>query len=253
MNKKLKRILISLVIIVAVWLGACLALLIISPKLIFKTAKSKNTELHIQPVQQFRTNTAGDSIDILWIPNDTAKITYLYLHGNIGRLTKVIDDLHPYGNICSPAYPGYSKSSGIPNTENTYETVDIAINFLKEKNIDLKNVIVLGHSLGGSPAMYAACKYPELRKVITVNTFYSITKMCEEQYKILCLFSGSILNTASLAPEAKAPIIICHTPADSLVPFEQGEMLFKIVGSLQKQFRKIGGIHGVFNMEEVLK
>lgn len=253
MNKTAKRILITLVVIVVVWLAACFALLVISPKMIFKTAQSKNTELPLQPVQEFRTNTAGDSIDILWVPNDTAKITYLYFHGNIGRLAKVIEDLRPFGNIVSPAYPGYSKSTGTPTTENTYETVDIAINFLKEKNIDLKNVVILGHSLGGSPAMYAATKYPELRKVVTVNTFHSITKMCENQYKILCLFSGSILNTASLAPDAKAPVVMCHTPMDNLIPYEQGEMLFKLVGSKQKEFRSISGTHGEFNMEEVLK
>ena len=253
MSKTAKRLVITGLVLILVWLGACLALLIISPKMIFKTEKSKNTELRLQPVQEFRTNTSGDSIDILWIPNDTAQITYLYLHGNIGRVPKVIEDLQPFGNICSPCYPGYAKSTGMPNTENTYETVDITIQFLKEKNIDLKNVIILGHSLGGSPAMYAATKYPDLKKVITVNTFHSITKMCQNQYKILCLFSGSILNTASLAPDAKAPVLVCHTPKDSVIPYEQGEMLFKLVGSQQKEFRKIGGIHGVFDMEEVLK
>ena len=240
-------------IIFILWIGASYTLLLVSPKLIFKTAKSKNTVFHQQPVQDFRTNKAGDSIDIIWIPNDTAKITYLYFHGNIGRLTKVLDDLHPFGNICSPAYPGYSKSTGKPNTENIYETVDIAIKYLKEKNIDLKNIVVLGHSLGGSPAMYAAVNYPDLKKVITVNTFYSMKKMCEEKYNILCLFSGNILNTSLLAPNAKAPIEVCHTPADSLIPFAQGEKLFKIIGSTQKEFRKTGGTHGEFDMNEVLK
>lgn len=253
MNKTLKRIIVALLVIVIVWLGACFALLIISPKMIFKTEKSKNVSLDLQPIQEFRTNTAGDSIDILWLPNDTAKLTYLYFHGNIGRVNKVLNDLRPYGNICAPTYPGYAKSTGVPTTENTYETVDIAINFLNEKNIDLKNVVILGHSLGGSPAMYAAGKYPDLKKVITVNTFHSITKMCENQYKILCLFSGSILNTASLAPSAKAPVLLCHTPNDSLIPYQQGEELYKLIGSQQKEFRSIGGTHGVFNMEEVLK
>ena len=240
-------------VLLAIWIGACYVLLIVSPKMIFKTGKSKNVVFHLQPVQEFRTNKSGDSIDIVWIPNDTAKITYLYFHGNIGRLTKVLDDLHPFGNICSPAYPGYSKSTGEPTTENIYETVDIAIKFLREKNIDLKNIVVIGHSMGGSPAMYAAVHYPELKKVITVNTFYSMKKMCEDKYKIFCLFSGSVLNTSSLAPDAKAPILICHTPADSLIPFIQGEMLFKIVGSLHKEFRKTGGTHGEFDMTEVLK
>ncbi|MGB3946890.1 MAG: alpha/beta fold hydrolase [Bacteroidia bacterium] len=253
MNKTLKRIVITLLVLVIVWLGACFALLIISPKMIFKTEKSKNIALDLKPIQEFRTNAAGDSIDILWVPNDTAQLTYLYFHGNIGRLNKVMNDLQPYGNICAPTYPGYAKSTGVPTTENTYETVDIAIKFLKEKNIDLKNVIILGHSLGGSPAIYAAGKYPELKKVITVNTFHSITKMCENQYKILCLFSSGILNNASLAPSTKAPILLCHNPNDSLIPYQQGEELFKLIGSQQKEFRNIGGTHGVFDMAEVLK
>ena len=224
-----------------------------SPKLIFKVAKSKNQAFPLHAVQEFKTNKAGESLDILWLPNDTAKITYLYFHGNIGRLTKVIDDMQPFGNVCSPAYPGYSKSTGVPSTENIYEMVDITMKFLGEKNINLNNVVVLGHSLGGSPAMYAAVKYPELKKVITVNTFYSMTKMCEDKYKILCIFSGSILNTGYLAPSAKAPVLICHTPLDSIIPYAQGEMLFKAVASAQKAFRTIGGAHGAFNITEVLK
>lgn len=253
MSKTLKRITITLAVITGLWLAISYILLIVSPKMIFKTEKSKNLVSNLHTVQEFKTNNSGDSIDIHWLTNDTAKITYLYLHGNIGRLSKVIDDLLPFGNICSPAYPGYSKSTGQPNTENIYEMVDIAIKFLQEKNIDLKNVVVLGHSLGGSPAMYAAIKYPELKKVITINTFYSMTKMCEDKYKILCIFSGSILNTASLAPSTKAPVLVCHTPADNLIPFVHGEMLYKIVGSTKKEFRKIGGTHGEFNMAEVLK
>lgn len=252
-NKRLKRILITFTVLLTVWLVACYAMLIISPKIIFKTDKSKNTVFNLPPVQEFRTNKAGDKVDILWIPNDTAKITYIYFHGNVGRLPKVIDDLHPFGNVCSPSYPGYSKSTGEPTTDNIYETVDMTIKFLKEKNIDLKNVVVIGHSMGGSPAMYAAVHYPELKKVITVNTFYSIQKMCEEQYKIFCIFGGSILNTASFAPDAKAPILVCHNPADSLIPFAQGEKLYKLVGSQQKEFRKISGTHSEFNMTEVLK
>jgi fermentation-respiration switch protein FrsA (DUF1100 family) len=253
MNKILKRILVTSVTIVALWLVACCAILILSPKLLFKTDKSKNAVFNLQPVQEFRTNKAGDSLDILWIPNDTAKITYLYFHGNVGRLPKVISDLRPFGNVCSPAYPGYSKSTGKPTTENVYETVDIAVNFLKEKHIDMKNIVVLGHSMGGSPAIYAAVHYPDLKKVITVNTFYSIKKMCEEQYVIFCLFGGSILNTSLLAPDAKAPVLVCHNPLDSLIPFAQGEMLFKLLGTQQKEFRKITGTHAVFNMNEVLK
>ncbi|MCE9539041.1 MAG: dienelactone hydrolase family protein [Bacteroidetes bacterium] len=253
MSKRLKRITITLAVLIGLWLVASYTLFIVSPKIIFKTGKSKNVEYPVQAIQEFKKNKAGDSLDILWLPNDTAKITYLYFHGNIGRLTKVIDNIYPFGNVCSPAYPGYSRSTGQPSTENIYEMVDIAINFLREKNIDLKNVIVLGHSLGGSPAMYAAVQYPELKKVITINTFYSMTKMCEDKYKILCIFSGSILNTGSLAPNAKAPVLICHTPNDSIIPYAQGEMLFNVVGSTQKGFRKISGTHGEFNMTEVLK
>ena len=253
MNKTVKRIIKTLIVLVVLWLLACYALLIISPKMIYKTDKSKNTLFEQKLVQEFRKNNGGDNIDILWIPNDTAKITYLYLHGNAGRLPKLISDLHLFGNICSPAYPGYSKSTGEPNTENIYETVDVALKYLKEKNIDLKNIVVIGHSMGGSPAMYAATHYPELKKVITVNTFYSMKKMCEEKYNIFCLFGGSLLNTSSIAPNAKAPVLVCHSHTDSLIPFAQGEMLFKLVGSHEKEFREISGTHSEFDMSQVLK
>lgn len=251
-NKYFKRSVIFVLSLIALWFVACVILLVVSPKLVFRNDMSKNKVLVNNMRQFFEKNRSDEKIEILWSSIDTSKITYLYLSGNVGRLSKVVSDLQKFGNVCSPSYPGYAKSEGEPNTENIYETVDVALKFLKGKNIALKNVIVIGHSLGGSPAMYAAVNYPGLKKVILVNTFYSIKCMCEEQYKVICILGGGILNTSELAPLAKAPLLICHNPNDELIPYGQSKMLFAKVGSMDKSFKDISGTHAGINIAEIL-
>ena len=175
----------------------------------------------------FIKNSAGQNISVWEFKNTTSDKVILYLHGNAGRIGDFFVDLNTIGTVYSPAYPGYHESEGSPNTENVYEAAELTYNWLvNDKKIDPKKIIILGHSMGGSPAVNLASKHPEAKKLILVNTFSSVQSMCFRDFTILCGFAGDILNTAKYAPDVKIPVRHFVYKRDLTVPPEEGRKLF---------------------------
>lgn len=253
----LKKVLFVFFAAAAAWLAMSYALFLISGKIIYKTSLSRDESYGFKFEQAFVKNQSGDDIELLWVPGPAVKgegtKTFLYLHGNAGRLPHIIEGLSGYGSVLSPAYPGYSRSGGTPGTANINETVDLSMKYLRNMGIRDEDVVIIGHSLGGSPAVYAAAHYPNVDRVVLVNTFLSVEEMCWDLYHILCIFSGDIHNTAEMAPMARAAIRQFHNPNDAVVPFSQGEQLFGLLGSRDKKFHELSGTHADFPVEEILK
>ena len=248
-------------VLLIIWLAASYYLFTQAQTLVYEIEAQEFVEFESNRLNFERvtvSNADNESIEILviekWGAGESDK-TYLYLHGNVGRLEYILNDLSAFGDVISPAYPGYHLSEGSPDTKKIYEAVDLTINYLiNEKGLEPSDIIVLGHSLGGNPSIYAATQYPDLDRVILVNTFYNIQKMCEREYSILCTFSGSIHNTAKIAPNTQTIIRHFHNQNDDHVPFEQGEDLYQRIGSDDKKFfDNIDGTHGVFNVEDVVQ
>jgi len=248
-------------IIINFYLLSSLILIEVAGSLIYEntTPEATSFKSNLDYRQQFTTTKSGNKIDLKFFnyqgneENYEEKV-YLYFHGNTGRLPYIIEGIAEHGNVLTPAYPGYNQSTGKPSEKVIYETVEASMNFLFQSGYEEKDIVILGHSLGGSPAMYAATKYSDLDRVILVNTFYSIQKMCQLDYSILCIFGGNIHNSAKYAKKAKARIRHFHNQKDEQIPFKQGEKLHeKIASNDKKFFNDISGTHGDFVVEEVLR
>lgn len=173
-------------------------------------------------------------------------LVILFFHGNAGGIGRVINALTPYYNVVAPSYPSYHLSTGKPNEEGLYKTVDLSIKYLNQIGIKNENIVVFGASLGGTPALYAAKNYPDLRKVILVGSFDSAKSVCKDRYSIFCVFAGNILNNNKLALETKASISLFHSPNDRVVKFKHGKNLFKNISSPDKEFHEISEGHNNF-------
>lgn len=244
-------IVINLLFFFFAWIGVSLYIRSIGPKKIFEHEKSyyklkKKSEL------TFVTNKEGEKTELLTIPNQDSKELIIYFHGSAGRLVNVLYGASRIGTVVSPAYSGYHESEGQPSFQSVYETVDLTMNYLAKKGYKQENITVLGHSLGGSAAVYAAVHYPKLKKVVLVNAFYSVQRLCEMQYSIFCAFTYDFLNNGSLAPQTQARIVQFHDKNDKIVPFQQGQDLFEKLGSADKKFFVHGGTHRFFNVEQTL-
>lgn len=225
---KLKIILGVPVVLIVLWLVASLYLTSQSTALIFDNRVSWAPVPNFGYNLEFLRDSKDRALSVWTFDNTESDKVILYLHGNSGRINDFFVDLKKYGTVVSPAYPGYHESEGTPDTEGVYEAALLTYdNLVNTKGIDPSNIIIMGHSMGGSPAVYVASQRPEARKLIVINTFSSIKSMCEIQYSILCGFTGDILNTASYATQVTIPVRQFVYNGDLSVPPAEGKKLFE--------------------------
>jgi len=179
----------------------------------------------------------------------------LYLHGNTGRLAYFFPELIKKANILSPAYPGYHESEGKPSVDSVYETAFLAYEWLvHKKGFPENKITTLGHSLGGSPAIYLASKKSQAKQLVLINTFSSIQSLCFRQYSILCVFSGSVFNSAEQAKKVLLPVRHFAYCGDLDIPFEENQKLFQFfTKSKDKKFFVLDGYtHAYSNFDQIL-
>lgn len=242
-------ILIILWLIISFYLYGQAASLVFNNKISLAPVPAYGYEL------DFVRNKADQNISMWYFPNPNTDKVVLYLHGNTGRIADYFVNLRQYGSVLSPAYPGYHESEGSPTPENTLETALLAYNYLvNEKKVPEEKILILGHSLGGSPATYLASQKPNAKKLILVNTFSSVQSMCFRQYSIFCVFAGGIFNTASYAEQVKIPVRQFVYKQDLTVPPDQGRTLFTYFKVEDKKLTELDQFtHTYFDFKQVFK
>ena len=252
---KYSKIINTVAFLLFSWLSASFILFLFADNIIFKTQYSRGPIK--SPLQYEEIFIPYDKKEKLYLAQSFAKksdkLVVVFFHGNAGKVGRIVNNLAPYHNFVAPAYPGYHLSSGIPSQEAMYKTVDLTMDYLKKQNIKQENIIIFGASLGGTAALYAAKKYPDVKNVILLGTFDKIQSICTEIYHIFCIFSGPILNNIKLAKEAKATIRHFHSIDDEIVNFEYGQNLFQFIASKDKKFYQIRGGHNNFDAVKIIK
>jgi pimeloyl-ACP methyl ester carboxylesterase len=256
--KKLTLVLTTISILLVLWLSGAFILIVVKGDTIYQPDKGQAKEYKTPTQTEMVKNKFGENIEILTAQSQVASSeVFLYLHGNVGRIPRLIEEMSQFGLVVSPSYPGFGNSDGKPSTERLYDTVDTTMRWLVEKGITPNQVTVIGHSMGGAPAVYAGAEYPDLKKVILVSTFYSIQAMCEKDYYILCALSGGVLNSAAIAPEMTVKTRVFNSKNDKTVPYQQGKDLYNLIGSKDKKFTDLkdtnpDDYHSGFSVAEIL-
>lgn len=240
-NKVLKILGFSITGILAFWLLASFYLAGQAGSLVFDNKVSWNSiPPYFNSKKEFIRLPNGLNMETLTFENPQSDEYVIYFHGNAGRLLQFIPELSKRANVISPAYPGYHASEGSPSVENTYQTAVTTYENLVKKGIPENKITILGHSMGGAPAVYLASLKPNAKKLILVNTFSSVQSMCVSQYSIFCAFTGNIFNSAKNAENVKIPVRQFGYQFDTTVPFVESEKLFaSFTSSQDKQFFKL--------------
>ncbi len=124
------------------------------------TAQNKINELvnYSLPVNSLKIN----SENIAYTETGSGDHTLLFVHGLSSTLEawkKNISGLDSQYRCIAVDLPGYGKSSKNRNDYSLTDYADLLEKFVQKKG--LKNVILVGHSMGGQIAMQAVLKYPE--------------------------------------------------------------------------------------------
>jgi len=192
--------------------------------------------------------TDGTLLRGWWIPAPGARGTVLYCHGNAGNIGDRLESvlaLHRLAvNVFIFDYRGYGKSAGVPSERGTYRDAAGAHDYLTRKlGISPRKIFILGRSLGGAIAIELARKR-EAAGLICEASFASVEMMGRLYYPYLpaSLFLFDRYDSLSRVAGLTLPQIYLHSRDDDLVPFEQGEMLYR-AAARPKKFVVISGEH----------
>jgi fermentation-respiration switch protein FrsA (DUF1100 family) len=168
-------------------------------------------------------------------------------HGNAGNIAMRIPlsmaFLEMGYDVVLFDYRGYGGSDGEPSEEGTYRDAEAAWDWAHAAGFDGKHIVACGESLGGAVAIELATRR-EVGALIVEDTFSSLADMGAKIYPWLPVRLVLRIKYDSIAKigKVKVPVLVIHSRADDLVPFEQGERLFQAAAG-PKQFLETGGAH----------
>ncbi|MCB0210042.1 MAG: alpha/beta hydrolase, partial [Anaerolineae bacterium] len=137
------------------------------------------------------------------------------------------------------------QSEGSPSEAGSYLDAEAAWHYLtEERRIAPEKIVIVGRSLGGGVATWLA-QHQSAAALVLESTFTSIPDMAAHQYPFLPVrpLTRIRYNTLARLPHIDMPLLIVHSPADDVIPYEHGRQIFQAAAE-PKQFLEIQGDHG---------
>ncbi len=174
----------------------------------------------------------GVRIHGLWWGEPADAPAILFLHGNAQEVyswSPVRQELKALG--CSMLlidFHGYGKSGGEPGEECLYMDGEAAMQWLNNREIEDKDIIVFGKSLGGGVACEIA-KNHRVRALILESTFTSLARVGWKLFPFLPpgLSLGEVYDSIEKVKVSDCPVMVIHGEADDLIPVGEGIDLYE--------------------------
>lgn len=156
--------------------------------------------------------------------------TLLYLHGNGGhigfRMSLVRQFLRQGFGVLLLEYRGYSGNPGKPSEQGLYKDGRAGMQFLQQQGISPHSVVVYGESLGTGVATQIAKEYP-ICALVLQSPFTSLPAVARYHYPWIFIPPWDKFDSLGRISSIKAPLLILHGKQDDVVPYVQGQSLFK--------------------------
>lgn len=171
--------------------------------------------------------TEEAAIAALHLPNEDARYTVLFIHGNaedLGDIRPFLETLHQWGfSVFAYDYRGYGLSDGRPSERNAYQDVEAAYRYLTTQlQVSPDTVLLYGRSVGGGSATYLAARHP-VGGLILESTFTSVFRVV---VPIPLLPFDKFPNRRRM-DEIAVPVLVMHGQADQTIPFHHGQRLYE--------------------------
>lgn len=180
--------------------------------------------------------TTEDNIELLgWFHEKNIKKfkTLIFFHGNAGSLENRIHKLNHFQdmdiNFLIIAWRGFSGNNGKPSERGLYIDGKSSIEWLIEKGVDEKNLILYGESLGTGVATHLA-QNKSYAGVILETPFTSMSDAAKKFYPYIpvkLLLKDKFENYKKIK-NINSPILIMHGEVDQIVPFKMGKKIYEI-------------------------
>jgi len=184
----------------------------------------------------------------------------LFFHGNGDNVSTQLPntfwlakegyDLYVYD------YRGYGKSQGVPDLDNTISDLELMIEHALKQLPEDEKLIVMGHSLGGSMAIYAVAHsaYRErIAALITLEAFSDYNHVTQDilskswlfwlfQWPLSFTVSNAYSPLDSIALISPVPVCIMHSETDEMIDMYHADRLFEAANE-PKTFKLIDSNH----------
>ena len=200
-------------------------------------------------------SAGGRRISAWYVPAAGAQLTVLHCHGNagnIGHRLDLLELLHGLGvNVLLFDYQGYGASQGSPSEENTQADARAAWDWLARAKAATPGTIVLhGQSLGGAVAARLAAELGPTNRpagLVLESCFTSLPDLGARLYPFLPvrLIARLRYDARDALFRLDCPLLVIHSRADEIVPFELGQQLFDGYQGGPKTMLEITGDHNM--------
>ncbi len=175
----------------------------------------------------------GERLEAWFSPPQPSHMVVLYFHGNATRLSQLVprfNELAASGDgVLGVSYRGYGGSTGVPTEQGLLKDADAAYAFLIERGYRPQQIVALGASLGSGVAVALAAKHPVAGLVLD-SAFSSTVDVAADMYPyfpVRWLMSDQFHSDERIA-KVKAPLLMMHGSADTVVPIAYGRRLFAL-------------------------
>lgn len=159
------------------------------------------------------------------------KKTLIFFHGNEGPLDNRNYKLNAFSklniNFIIVAWRGFSYNEGNPTEKGLYQDAKSTIEWIKNKGVKEKNIILYGESLGSSIVIEVA-QHKNFAGIILEAPFTSLVEIAQKNYPFFPVqfILQDKFETIKKIKNIKSPILIMHSESDKTVPFYMGKKLF---------------------------
>jgi pimeloyl-ACP methyl ester carboxylesterase len=174
------------------------------------------------------------------------KPTILYFHGNAGNLSDRAERFRQilasgFG-LLAISYRGYPGSGGVASEK---AIVSDAIESFDRLSSETQDIVAYGESLGTGVAAFVAAQRP-VRALVLEAPYTAALDIAAATYPWVPV--GYLMRdpflTRDIIGQVKAPILIVHGTADTVIPVEHGRRLFELAEQPKQLAIIEGGGHG---------
>ncbi|MCJ7441657.1 MAG: alpha/beta hydrolase [Thermoanaerobaculaceae bacterium] len=189
----------------------------------------------------------GVTVAAWWVPAPQGRGALIFSHGNAGNMGDRVGKLrlfHDLGlSVLAFDYHGSGASQGKPSEEGTAHDMDAAVAHVRDsRGVPLDRTVFYGESLGGAVVIEAATRLPPAA-LVAESTFTSARAMARRHYPFVPQALVRVgYDSLSRVRRLACPTLFLHGPADTIVPFEMGEALFRAAPE-PKRFATLVGDH----------
>jgi uncharacterized protein len=155
-------------------------------------------------------------------PDERSQKLIIYFGGNAEEVSHMIDKAGDFGGwaLLLINYPGYGKSEGRPGEKSFFDAATTIWDYaVSRADIDKRNIVLMGRSIGTGTAVYLAHK-KNPKAVILVSPFESIRAVAQSKLPFLPI--GLMLKhkfeSGKYAAEIDVPLLAFYGTSDNIIP-----------------------------------